>query len=119
MISLNWILNMNVSNINKRKKYMIHAFCGIIAPIIFTFVLLILGFLFTGIANPVSDYIVVELDLIEKLYVKGGWFYFLGYLLKWFFGGQLSFFPLGAYSIFGALAGYLLAMKVDFKFFRR
>ncbi len=82
-------------------------------------VLLVLGFLFAGLANPISDYIVIELNLVEKLYVQGGWHYFLGYLLKWGFGGQLSFFPMGTYSIFGALAGYLLSMKVDYKFFKK
>jgi hypothetical protein len=82
-------------------------------------VLLVLGFLFAGLANPISDYIVIDLNLVERLYVKGGWYYFLGYLLKWFFGGQLSFFPMGTYGIYGALAGYLLALKVEYKFFKK
>jgi len=82
-------------------------------------VLLVLGFLFAGLANPISDYIIIDLKLVEKLYVKGGGYYFLGYLLKWFFGGQLSFFPMGTYSIFGALAGYLLSLKVEYKFFKK
>ncbi len=110
------------------------AFAGFMIAIIFAFlfrkegykkikrnviVLLTLGFLFAGLANPISDYIVIELNLVERLYVQGGWKYFLGYILKWFFGGQVSFFPLGVYSIFGALAGYLLSMKVGYKFFKK
>ncbi|MBN2155374.1 MAG: hypothetical protein JW776_04980 [Candidatus Lokiarchaeota archaeon] len=82
-------------------------------------VLLVLGFLFAGIANPISDYVIIELNLVERLYVQGGWKYFLGYILKWFFGGQLSYFPMGSYAFFGALAGYLLALKVDYKFFKK
>ncbi|MHA1111205.1 MAG: hypothetical protein ACTSRE_08880 [Promethearchaeota archaeon] len=82
-------------------------------------VLLTLGFLFAGLANPISDYLVVKLNLVESLYVRGGWYYFLGYILKWVVGGQVSFFPLGVYSIFGALAGYLLSMRVEYKFFKK
>ncbi len=79
-------------------------------------ILISIGLVWAGINNFVCEW---TYDYIGVLFLKGGIFTFFAYILRLFFGAQLSFFPMGIYAIFGMVGGYLVAQKKDIKWIKR
>ncbi len=52
---------------------------------------------------------------IIQLFYKGGGYTFVAFILRWFVGHQLSFFPMGVYAIFGVILAILVIKKKDHK----
>ncbi len=79
-------------------------------------VLLIVAFLWMSIYQPISNLIG---PYGNTFYAMGGAYRFLTLLIHMFFGQQLSFFPMGIYTVFGMIAGYMIACKIEFKWIKR
>ncbi len=79
-------------------------------------ILAFLGVVLAGISNPLSE---ICTPFIAQFYHQGGVYIFFAYILRLFFGAQLSFFPLGIYAIFGMIGGYLIVQKHDYKWIKR
>ena len=79
-------------------------------------ILLSVGLLIVFFSDPLSHW---GARLVPQVYDKGGIFIFFAYLLRLFFGAQLSFFPLGSYVFFGMMYSVLLINHVDYKVIKR
>ena len=64
------------------------------------------------ISNPLNPYVAI-------LYKKAGIYRFLAYILRFFIGAQLSYFPMGVYGIFGIAGGLLIANHVSLNAIKR
>lgn len=62
------------------------------------------------LSNPLNE---LMHPYVEILFERAGSYRFLAYILRFFFGAQLSYFPLGVYGIFGMAGGLLLANRVS------
>jgi hypothetical protein len=80
------------------------------------FIPLALGVAFSLVSTPLNHMLA---GYVPELYLQGGIYRFLAYLMRFFVGAQLSFFPVGCYAFFGVAFGYLLATRVEFKKIRR
>ncbi len=79
-------------------------------------ILLKIGIIWIFIHEPVSHFMD---EYVAYFYNRGGGYRLLSGILSMFFGGQLSFFPMGIYTIFGVIGGYMIARKEDFKWIKR
>jgi hypothetical protein len=70
--------------------------------------LTIFGIILSLVSNFIAEWLTPYVDV---LYLQGGLFRFLAYILRMLVGGQLSFFPLGTYSVFGIVLGYMLVQR--------
>ncbi|MFW9923606.1 MAG: hypothetical protein ACFFDW_10020 [Candidatus Thorarchaeota archaeon] len=75
-------------------------------------ILTVIGLLLAAAYHPLSTAID---PFISDLFFKGGGFIFIAFILRLFFGHQLSFFPMIVYAVFGIICGYLLAQKKEQK----
>lgn len=79
-------------------------------------ILMTIGIIWIFIHEPVSHFMDYY---VEYFYNRGGGYRLLSGILSMFFGGQLSFFPMGIYTLFGMIGGYMIARKEEFKLIKR
>ena len=79
-------------------------------------ILLILGIGMSLISNPLNQLVH---PYVTILFEKAGIYRLFAYILRFFFGAQLSYFPMGVYGIFGLAGGMLLANRSSLATIRR
>lgn len=79
-------------------------------------ILTIIGIFLTFISNPLNELLN---PIIIDLFLKGRISRFFAFILRWFFGAQLSYFPVGIYGFFGIVAGIFLSVRAPLKKIKR
>ncbi|MHA1584427.1 MAG: hypothetical protein ACTSWL_04175, partial [Promethearchaeota archaeon] len=75
-------------------------------------ILTVIGIILTFVSNPLNEYIN---PIIIEMFMKGGVSRFFAFVLRLFFGAQLSYFPVGIYGFFGISAGIFISVKTPIK----
>ncbi len=75
-------------------------------------ILTAIGMILTFISNPLNEWLNPK---VIDLFLKGGFSRFISFILRWFIGAQLSYFPVGTYAFFGIVGGYFIALRTPIK----